>query len=286
MPLAEYLEFQPPPAPTTVEAIDNLNHVEFYSGGTKLVGRLVLPDGDGPFPAIVYVHGAGPATRHEFDTPIPTLTAAGLAYFEYDKRGAGDSEGFFVGTEDFNGSPFPSEWRLPQLAGDALAAVAFLQNLREINPEQIGLMGGSQAGWVIPVAAARSNIPIFAVIGTGPAVSVGEVNYYQQFTGKVRRLPPMTERERDELSAQLATFDGDPGFDPRPYIEAMEIPALWIWGDLDGWIPPRKSRIEMESIIAEHNKDFTILYDPNYGHEFPSSWISAAVDWILAHLEE
>jgi pimeloyl-ACP methyl ester carboxylesterase len=96
----------------------------------------------------------------------------------------------------------------------------------------------------------------------------------------------MTESERDELSAQLATFDGDPGFDPRPYIEAMEIPALWIWGDLDGWVPPRKSRLEMESMIAEQDKDFTILYDPDYGHEWPSSWTSEAVDWVLAQLEE
>jgi len=68
--------------------------------------------------------------------------------------------------------------------------------------------------------------------------------------------------------------------------EAMEIPALWIWGDLDGWIPPRKSRLEMESTIAEYNKDFTILYDQGYGHEWPSSWTSRAVDWVLGQLEE
>jgi hypothetical protein len=42
----------------------------------------------------------------------------------------------------------------------------------------------------------------------------------------------------------------------------------------------------MESIIAEHDKDFTILYDPDSGHEFPSSWYGDVVDWILAHLEE
>ena len=52
------------------------------------------------------------------------------------------------------------------------------------------------------------------------------------------------------------------------------------------WIPPRKSKSELESIIAEHDKDFTILYDPDYGHEWPSPWNSEAVDWILAHLEE
>ena len=124
----------------------------------------------------------------------------------------------------------------------------------------------------------------FAVIAVGLTVPVGEAHYYQQFTGKARRLPSMTERERDELSEQLAAFNGILGFDPRPFIEAMEIPALWIWGDLDGWIPPRKSRLEMEQLIAELDKDFTIIYDPDYGHEFPSSWHIEIVDRILAHL--
>jgi hypothetical protein len=287
MPLADYLEFQPPPAPSTVEDIENLNNVEFYSGRTKLAGKLVLPEGEGPFPAVVCVHGSGQATRTECDDAIPALRAAALAVFSYDKRGVGDSEGIYTGVTDLSEKdPSPSEWRMPQLAGDALAAVTFLQNLREIKPNQIGLWGGSHAGSIIPQVAASSSIPTFAVIGVGLTVPVGEAHYYQQFTGKERRLPPMTESERDELSAQLATFAGDPGFDPRPYIEAMEIPALWIWGDLDGWIPPRKSRLEMESMIAEYGKEFTILYDPDFGHEWPSSWTSEAVGWILDQLRE
>jgi pimeloyl-ACP methyl ester carboxylesterase len=285
MPLADYIKFQPPPALTTIEAIDSLTNIDFYSGRTKLVGKLVLPEGEGPFPAIVCVHGSGPALRDDCDNAIPALRAAGLAVFSYDKRGVGQSEGIFVGVTDLNDDPSPSEWRMPQLADDALAAVIFLQNLREINSKQIGLIGASHAGSIIPQVAARSNVPAFAVIVVGLTVPVGEAHYYQQFSGKVRRMPPMTESERDELSAQLATFDGNPGFDPRPSIEAMAIPALWIWGDLDGWIPPRQSRFEMESIIAEQDKDFTILYDPDFGHEWPTLWTREAVDWILAHLE-
>jgi pimeloyl-ACP methyl ester carboxylesterase len=287
VPLADYLEFQPPPPPNTVEDIENLDNVEFYSGRTKLVGKLVLPEREGPFPGVVCVHGSGQATRTQCDHSTPALRAAGLAVFSYDKRGVGDSEGIFAGVTDLSEKdPSPSEWRMPQLAGDALAAVTFLQNLREINPNQIGLWGGSHAGSIIPQVAANSDIPAFAVVGAGLTVPVGEAHYYQQFTGKKRRLLSMTESERDELSAQLAAFDGDPGFDPRPYIEGMDIPALWIWGDLDGWVPPRKSRLEMESMIAEQDKDFTILYDPDYGHEWPSSWTSEAVDWVLAQLEE
>lgn len=148
MPLADYLEFQPPPAPSTVEDIESLNTIEFYSGRTKLVGRLTLPEGGGPFPAIVYTGwGSGKTTRRQFNPNY--MRRAGLAVFSYDKRGGGDSEGVFVEAGLYTG-----EWRLPQLADDALAAVAFLQGLEEINPDQIGLMGESQNGWTIPLAAA------------------------------------------------------------------------------------------------------------------------------------
>jgi pimeloyl-ACP methyl ester carboxylesterase len=212
MSLADYLEFQPPTAPSTVEDIENLYNIEFYSGNTKLTGKLVLPEGEGPFPTVVCVHGSAPASRNECDHAVPALQEAGLAVFGYDKRGVGDSEGIFVGVTDVNDNPSPSEWRMPQLADDALAAVTFLQNLREINPDQIGLLGSSHAGSIIPQVAANSKIPTFAVVAIGQTVPVGEAHYYQQFTGKVRRLPSMTESERDELSEQLADFDGIPGF--------------------------------------------------------------------------
>lgn len=285
LPLAEYLAFQAPPPPRTIEAMEDLGDIEFYSGRTPLVGKLVMPEGEGPFPAILCVHGSGPADRGECNDVIPALRAAGLAVFSYDKRGVGQSEGIFVGVTHIDGDPSPSEWRLPQLADDALAAVMFLQNLEEIQPDQIGLIGASQAGSIIPLVADQSDVPSFAVVGAGQTVSVGEVHFYQQFTGKVRRLPPMTEVERDELSARQATFDGDAGFDPRPHIRAMGIPVLWMWGDLDGWIPPRKSKLELESVVAEHDQDFTILYDSDFGHEWPKSWTTEAVDWILAYLD-
>lgn len=282
LPLAEYLEYRPPPAPTTIEAIENLDYVEFYSGRSKLVGRLLLPEGEGPFPAVVFVHGSGTVTRSKDASHGKQLRDAGFAAFLYDKRGVGDSEGLFVPA-----STEISEWRLPLLADDALAAVAFLQGLEEINPDQIGLMGVSQAGWIIPLAASRSDAPAFAVIVAGATVSMGEEGYWsEELAGDVARLPPMTESEREELSEKLASFDGARGFDPRQSIEAMSIPGLWIWGDRDGSMPARECKAILESIIAEYDKDFAILYYPDAGHEWPSSWTSEAVDWIYAHLEE
>lgn len=287
LPLAEYLEYRPPPAPSTIQAIEDLNHIEFYSGGQKLVGRLVLPEGEGPFPALVHVGGgSGLTTRFQIDPSF--LQAAGFAVFSYDKRGVGDSEGLFL--EIASPTVETSEWRLPQLADDALAAVSFLKNLKEVNPDQIGLMGGSQNGWTIPLAASRSNIPAFVVIVSGTTVSVGEQVYYEGLTEEVTESPgllmQMTEGEREELSQKLAGFDGIRGFDPRQSLEEMTIPGLWIWGDRDSLAPSRESRAILESIIAEYDKDFTILYYPDKGHRIRALGMSEVVDWIYAHMEE
>ncbi|MFX0145992.1 MAG: alpha/beta hydrolase family protein, partial [Candidatus Hodarchaeota archaeon] len=177
MPLAEYLEFRPPAVPRTAADIENLNTIAFYSGRTKLVGRLTLPEGEGSFPAIVYTgSGSGPTYRGEFSHH--SYVTAGIAVFSYDKRGAGDSDGILI-PAGFNFG----EWRLGQLADDALAAVNFLQGLEEINPDQIGLMGTSQAGWTIPLAASRSDAVAYSVIVSGPTVSLGEEAYWSEIAG-------------------------------------------------------------------------------------------------------
>lgn len=275
MPLAEYLEFRPPPMPSTAADIENLNTIAFYSGRTKLVGRLTLPEGEGPFPAIVYTgSGSGPTYRGEFSHY--SYVTAGIVVFSYDKRGAGESEGILI-PAGFNFG----EWRLGQLADDALAAVNFLQGLEEINPDQIGLMGTSQAGWTIPLAASRSDAVAYSVIVSGPTVSLGEEAYWSEIAGDFNMI---SESKREQLTEQMAAYDGGRGFDPRQSIAAMTIPGLWIWGDRDGSVPTRESKAVLEGIIESYDKDFSILYYPNAGHDVrvPTSEV---IDWILNHLE-
>jgi dienelactone hydrolase len=285
VPLAEYANCGRPAPPTSTEEIENLSRVEFCSGGQKLMGRLSLPAGEGPFPAVVHVSGgSGLRTRWEYSPGA--LNSAGFAVFTYDKRGVGDSEGLFV--EATAGGMQTSEWRLAQLADDALAAVAFVQNLQEINPDRIGLWGGSQHGWTIPPAASRSEALAFAVIVAGATVSVGEEVYYSDLTGDLQKHPgPMTDSELQETSRKLAEFDGERGFDPRASIEAMSIPAVWVWGARDQSIPVRESKAILESIIAEHDKDFTILLYPAAHHGISQYlYFDQVLDWLHGHLGE
>jgi fermentation-respiration switch protein FrsA (DUF1100 family) len=115
------------------------------AGDHRLAATLYLPLAGSPAPAVVFVHGAGPAARgagyHELGRHF---AQKGVAALIYDKRGCGASTG---------------DWTragLHDLAEDALACVRLLRARPEINPAQIGLWGLSQGASIIPIAAGRS----------------------------------------------------------------------------------------------------------------------------------
>jgi dienelactone hydrolase len=73
------------------------------------------------------------------------LAAEGIASFVYDKRGTGQSEGRY--TQDFH-----------VLAADARAALSEARRLAADNVERVGFLGGSQGGWVGPLAASEADV--------------------------------------------------------------------------------------------------------------------------------
>ena len=65
----------------------------FGEKGRELPGTLTLPAGQGPFPALILVHGSGPGDRDETVGPNKPfrdlsegLNERGIAVFRYDKR--------------------------------------------------------------------------------------------------------------------------------------------------------------------------------------------------------
>jgi uncharacterized protein len=135
--------------------------VQFQNGEATLAGTLTTPVRIGPHPAIVLIHGSGEQRRdHAFLQFISDVFAVHeIAVLAYDKRGVGASSG-------------GQEAMLDDLAGDALAGLTFLQTRNDICPQQIGLWGISQGGWIAPLAAARSQNVAFIILVSGPAVSV------------------------------------------------------------------------------------------------------------------
>jgi hypothetical protein len=224
--------------------------------GVRLSYALDLPPGPGPFPAIVFGHGSGRTTKDEAMVVKSAMTRAGFAVLRYDKRGVGASTGFYEGVGPINGARV-----LGELADDMAAGVAFLRTRPEIDGHRIGLMGISQAGWVIPLAAERAPDVRYMILVSGPTVPVGLEIYYSD-------LAEGTATGYDELSARLREYQGPLGFDPRPHLEELNVPGLWFLGAQDRSIPTRETiAILSELRTAGHAYRWT-LFDA-YGHFIP-----------------
>jgi hypothetical protein len=270
---------------TSVTTQQDLSRIEFESDGITLVGQVQLPSGEGPFPAVAIVHGSGRTTRNGSGGIASQLLNAGIAVLRYDKRGVGESGGTY-----FNIGPSNSASGLRVLAQDALAAAQFLSELDVIDTDKIGLFGNSQAGWIIPIASAQSDLLAFSVILVGPAVSVGEEIFYSNLTGE--NPSNLTDERLDEISQQLVNFSGLRGFDPRESIEDMNNSSLWVLGGRDASIPTRETVTILEDIKTTLDKDFTIevyptgthgLVDVNTGRPLP--FMTLSIEWIRQQLE-
>lgn len=125
----------------------------FESGGETLAGRLVLPRGDLAVPVLIEVHGSERSSALTYNPMQQLGPASGVGVFVYDKRGTGSSTGAY--TQDFS-----------QLAQDAAAAVREARRLAGPRAGRVGLHGGSQGGWVAPLAAALTPVD-FVIVGFG-----------------------------------------------------------------------------------------------------------------------
>jgi pimeloyl-ACP methyl ester carboxylesterase len=147
--------------------IERSDDVRFSSGDIQLSGTLLRPITPGRHPAIILVHGSGAATRDQVLPFARFLVRRGVAVLGYDKRGVGRSTG------DWNTASFDD------LAGDAVAAFEYLKTRDDIDPRQIGLLGWSQAGWIMPLAAVRAKDLAFLISISGAGVSPDETTIDQ-----------------------------------------------------------------------------------------------------------
>jgi dienelactone hydrolase len=275
--------------------IERHEDVSFDNGGVHLAGTLISPVRGSRHPAIVLVHGSGPQTRDWMVPFARFLVRHGVALLGYDKRGAGQSTG------DWHTATFDD------LAGDAVAALAYLRTRADINGA-IGLMGVSQAGWIMPLAAVRAPFAfLISVSGAGvPAAetTIDHATREMAFSGMPQ---PTIDRILDLMRLQYhfaETGDGwneylaarqqlvermgpapesMPGtpdapwfdairhtyfYDPQPTLRRLHIPILALFGALDDNILPDKNRAAWDTALrAGGNRDYTLTILPRANHE-------------------
>ena len=223
-------------------------------GGIKLAGRLVLPKGNNPVPIVVLVHGAERESARESYALQRLLPAENVGAFVYDKRGTGGSEGKY--TQDFD-----------TLADDAVAAMREAKRIAGTRCARIGYQGGSQGGWVAPLAATRAPID-FVIVSFGLAVSV--IDEDQQEVALEMRLKGHSQEEISKAlevaSAAEAVFESGftKGFERFDTVRAKYRNEPWykdLHGNYTHFILPYTA-----AEIREKGKDFIFgtpfRYDP------------------------
>ena len=147
-----------PPFPYTTRDVE----IEAAKDAT-LAGTLTIPDGKGPFPAVLLVSGSGQQDRDEsifghkpFALIADRLARDGIASLRFDDRGVGKTTGP-LGTLDTD-------------IADAKAAFEWLAKQPEIDPKRAGIAGHSIGGVIAPIVATRSKVA-FIVGLAAPGVS-------------------------------------------------------------------------------------------------------------------
>lgn len=167
-----------------------------------------------------------------------TALKSGVAVLVFDKRGTGASTGTF---ERFEVSRSPIQFQ--HQASDLVHAVRWLAQQPGIDTTRIGLMGGSQAGWTMPLAAAEEPLVRYIVAGCGVPLPSGVEAAHEQYLNTLRPWPGSrpSVRQVHEADAYAMDYKGEAGFDPRPVLEKLTIPVLWIFGLYDHVIPTNLS---------------------------------------------
>jgi pimeloyl-ACP methyl ester carboxylesterase len=201
----------------TKRAFD-IRETTFLSHGLKLYGRLVMPRVEGAVPVAVLVHGSEADSALIFDRMQHLLPANGIGVFVYDKRGTGKSEGRY--TQNFH-------W----LADDAAAALSMARVLAGSLAGEVGFFGGSQAGWIEPLAAMKVKTD-FVLVGFGLVESplaedreevfddLRSAGYGEDVIAKAREITDATGKVMssrftagfDELDAVRAKYSHEPWY--------------------------------------------------------------------------
>lgn len=251
-------------------------HVTFESQGISLSGTIYQPKQS--HAALVTVHGSGQEARmSEF---AELFAKSGITVLTYDKRGVGESGGVYAGPEV--GTNNIDSTNLDLLAADASAAVNILSQRNENIP--IGLIGASQAGWIIPIAANKNPLVDFMVLFSCPVIPTLEQLRFQFYTdGRADFWENHTEAEarehilNDPDRYQFITTD------PSVALSTLSIPGLWFFGQKDIQIPVGLC-IENLNLLKANGKPFEYALFSTLGHNTAFTHntmpVDIAIQWI------
>lgn len=258
-----------------IQSLDSIKteNVTFESEGVKLAGTIY--SSNHPHSAVVIVHGSDQVPR--MAKLAERLAQNDILVLTYDKRGVGESGGIYAGPEV--GTNNISIENLNLLAKDASSAVKVIHKKNEDLP--IGLIGASQAGWIIPIVANKNPLVEFMVLLSSPTITTLEQLRFQFYTnGRTDFWENHTEEDAREHIKNDPDRYQFKATDPKDFLKTLSIPGLWIFGEKDIQIPV-KMCIEHLNTLKLKNKPFEYILFPSLGHNTNKTEpINISINWI------
>jgi dienelactone hydrolase len=236
----------------TVLADTRYVEIEFRNRTQDLVlaGLLFIPEGDGPFPAAVVIHGSGTSRRDNgwYLKLTKHLQDSGIVVLLPDKRGSEKSEG---------------DWRtagFDDLATDTHAAIEYLREQRSVPLSGIGVIGMSQGGWIAPLVASQQDDLAFLVSIVGSVVTPREQLLYEEnhnlrqmgFLPGISNLLAYVGSANVRYIAQPQLYKLIVDYDPLPYWESVSVDSLALFGADDTNVPSAESARRLKSLSNPH----------------------------------
>ena len=227
--------------------------VFFKINKLTLTGRLKLPDhSTGKVPAILFCVGSGGESSYSttfyskfLDSLFEqNLSKDSIAFFYFEKRGVGKSEGNWYDT-DFE-----------QRAEDVKAAADFLKTIPSIDSNKLIVVGHSQGGWISQICLAKYPNTFAAGISmAGPTFSVKE-QVINDYSTRFQCKEAMNENDAKRKAVRQVNLDFlltslfpvkqewrqltlIKNFDPAPFLAEIKKPLLLLYCENDALVSPK-----------------------------------------------
>lgn len=235
---------RPAPRPTYIDP-SRFRELEMRVGAKPYVlgGTLTLPRGNGPFPAVVLVHGSGPSDRDAsvgatkiFRDIAQGLASSGIAALRYDKRT------YTYRDRLSNDIALDDEAVL-----DAVGAVSALGLRSDIDPTRIVVIGHSLGGLLAPEIAVRAGSVAGIALLSPPGRPPWEIVREQmRYLGAPRELLAEAETAVIELSLGVE----------RGFLVGMPYSYWRDWANRDGVAMVK--RFARPTLVMHGSRDYQV----------------------------
>jgi dienelactone hydrolase len=248
-----------PPAYVNAGAFHEVD-VTVGSGQWALPGTLTLPNGSGPFPAVVLVQGSGPSDRDETIGPNKPfrdlawgLASQGVAVLRYDKR-------TYAHKDLLTPVVLATFTVQEETIDDALLAAKLLRQTQSIDPQRVFVLGHSLGGYLAPRIGQQDPSLAGMILLAGLArpleeTIVDQMTYIFNLDGT-----PTSDQnaQLDTLKTQEANVRDPNLTSSTPSSALLNAPAAY-WLDLRGYQPVEVAKnLSMPMLVLQGGRDYQV----------------------------